>query len=42
METIQLPLPNRVVNIGQDVQWNVNKHVDMQIIHYELCFSGNI
>jgi hypothetical protein len=20
------PLPNGVVNIGQDVQWNVNKH----------------
>jgi hypothetical protein len=25
-KTIQLPLPNRVVNIGQDGQWNVNKH----------------
>ena len=24
-KTIQLPLPNRVVNIGQDAQWNVNK-----------------
>jgi hypothetical protein len=26
MKTIQLPLPNRVVNIGQDAQWNVTKH----------------
>jgi hypothetical protein len=26
MKTIQLQLPNRVVNIGQDAQWNVNKH----------------
>jgi hypothetical protein len=25
-KTIQLPLPNRVVSIGQDVLWNVNKH----------------
>ena len=24
---MQLPCPNRVVNIGQDAQWNVNKHV---------------
>ena len=24
-KTIQLPLPNRVVNIGQDAPWNVNK-----------------
>jgi hypothetical protein len=30
-KTIPLPLPNRVVNIGQDAQ-------DMQIIHYGLCF----
>jgi hypothetical protein len=21
-----MPLPNRIVNIGQDAQWNVNKH----------------
>jgi hypothetical protein len=41
MKTIELPLPNRVVNIGQDAQWNVNKQ-DMQIIHYGVCFSGNI
>ena len=26
-KTIQLPWPNRVVNIGQDAQWNVNKHM---------------
>ena len=25
MKTIQLSLPYRVVNIGQDAQWNVNK-----------------
>ena len=24
---MQFSLPNRVVNIGQDVQWNVNKHM---------------
>jgi hypothetical protein len=37
MKTIQLPLPTRVVNIGQDAQWNVSKQ-DMQIIHYGLFF----
>jgi hypothetical protein len=26
LKTIELPLPNRVVNIGQDAQWNVSKH----------------
>ena len=26
MKTIQLLWPNRVVNIGQDAQWNVNRH----------------
>jgi hypothetical protein len=25
-KTMQFPLPNWVVNIGQDAQWNVNKH----------------
>jgi hypothetical protein len=34
---VKLPLPNRVVNIGQDAQWNVNKHRICKI-----CFSGNI
>jgi hypothetical protein len=42
-KTMQFPLPNWVVNIGQDAQWNVNKHrIYMQIIHYGWCFSGNI
>ena len=40
-KTMPYPLPNGVVNIGQDAQWNANKH-DMQIIHFELCFSGTI
>ena len=26
-KTMQFPLPNWVVNIGQDAQWNVNKHM---------------
>jgi hypothetical protein len=25
-KTMPFPLPNGIVNIGQDVQWNVNKH----------------
>jgi hypothetical protein len=25
-KTMPFPLPNGVVNIGQDVQWNVSKH----------------
>ena len=41
-KTIQLSLPYRVVNIGQDAQWNVKKKQDMQIMHYRLFFSGNI
>ena len=25
-KTMSFPLPNGVINIGQDAQWNVNKH----------------
>jgi hypothetical protein len=36
-----LPLPNRVVNIGQDAQWNVSKHRICKLSTKD-CFSGNI
>jgi hypothetical protein len=35
------PLPNGVVNIGQDAQWNVNKHRICKLSITD-CFSGNI
>jgi hypothetical protein len=36
LKTIELPLPNRVVNIGQDAQWNVRSREiwKMQIKKY--------
>ena len=40
-KTIQLLLPNRVVNIGPDVQWNVSKHRICKLSTTD-CFSGNI
>jgi hypothetical protein len=40
-KTIQLPLPNRVVSIGQDVLWNVNKHRICKLSTTD-CFSVNI
>jgi hypothetical protein len=40
-KTIQLPLPNRIINIGQDAQWNVNKQRICKFSTTD-CFFGNI
>jgi hypothetical protein len=40
-KTIPFPLPNGVVNIGQDAQWNLNKHRICRLFITD-CFSGNI
>jgi hypothetical protein len=37
LKTIELPLPNRVVNIGQDAQWNVSKHRIFTILEYAVA-----